>query len=204
VVLSGELPPGTRLIQEDVAARLSVSRTPLREAIRVLVYEGLLRPVPGGSSVEVVELDARESRELYEVREYVDGLAARLCARDGLSDAAVKTLEEALAEIRKEPFATERFNPAHLKFHSTIVEASGNRRLRQLMFIVDMTAQMIFPRLETGPERMRESAEEHQLILDAILARDPDLAEKRAREHIQAATEYWITQEGQAADASAT
>lgn len=193
MILSGEIPPRTRLLQEQVAAQLGVSRTPLREAIRVLVHEGLLTPVAGGGSVEVVELTDEDARDLYEVREVIDGLAARLCTARR-TELPLDVLERDLEELRAaaDPVDTRRFLDAHSRFHIELVRACGNKRLTQTLFIVQMSSIMLFPRLAESPERMRASAEEHADILGQIKAGDVEQAERLARQHIKTASSYWL------------
>jgi len=193
-ILSGDIPPGTRLRQEQVAAQLGVSRTPLREAFRVLIQEGLLISVGGGGTAEVVQLAPRDARELYEVRAVLDGLAARLCAGRvaDLPRAAIETNLIDLESTMEPSFDVRHFNRAHAAFHVALYEASGNVRLLQTLPVVRLSAQMMFGRLATGPERMRDSVSEHRGIYDAILAGDGDEAERLSRAHIDAARGYWL------------
>jgi GntR family transcriptional regulator, vanillate catabolism transcriptional regulator len=196
LVLTGQLPPGTRLIQEEVASELRVSRTPLREAIRVLVHEGLLTTEGGNATVRVAEFSDEDGRELYEVREVVDGLAARLCATRGLSEERLDHLatlaDQLVTSVEAEPLDARMFVAVHAQFHLDILEASGNKRLQRLDSIVGMSAQMLFPRYATRTERMKVSAAEHAHILDAIRSGDGERAEQLARAHIRGASESWF------------
>jgi DNA-binding GntR family transcriptional regulator len=194
LVLSGRLPPGTKLIQEHVAAELRVSRTPLREAIRILVYEGLLTVNPSNGSVQVVEISDKEARELYEIREMIDGLAARLCASQHLSPEQLQELGDLAARMNDtfEPFDMNTFITTHSRFHITILRLAGNSRLQQFEPIVGMSAQMLFHRYPTRVDRMRQSAEEHFEIIKAIASQDGERAERVARAHIQAASAFWL------------
>src|SRR6266545_3240375 len=85
LILDQELPPGTALLQTELAERLGVSRTPLREAFRILEREGLVKVANGNRTIEVARFGPVDLRELYEAREVIDGLAARLQARQGLT-----------------------------------------------------------------------------------------------------------------------
>jgi DNA-binding GntR family transcriptional regulator len=194
LVLSGRIPPGTKLIQEQVAAELGVSRTPLREAMRVLVNEGLLTPIPSSGSVRVVSPSIDEVRDLYQVREVIDGLAARLCTAATLSPSVQAKLKESVDQLARasEPFDLNAFVTAHADFHVLIVASSGNTRVQQMEPLVRMSAQMLFRQFASGGERMRQSTAEHQAILRAILAKDPEAAERLARAHISAASTHWI------------
>src|SRR5438093_10908651 len=84
LILDGTLPPGQPLLQISLSEQLGVSRTPLREALRVLENEGFVRISNGNNTLEVVELSPQEMVEMYELREVVDGLAARLAAKRGI------------------------------------------------------------------------------------------------------------------------
>jgi DNA-binding GntR family transcriptional regulator len=152
LVLSGRIPPGTKLIQEQVAADLGVSRTPLREAIRVLVNEGLLTPIPSSGSVRVVSPSIDEVRDLYQVREVIDGLAARLCTAATLSPSVQAKLKESVDQLARasEPFDLNAFVTAHADFHVLIVASSGNTRVQQMEPLVRMSAQMLFRQFASG------------------------------------------------------
>jgi len=194
LVLAGRLPPGTKLIQEQVAAELGVSRTPLREAIRILVHEGLLTVNPVNGSVQVVEISDKEARELYEVREVIDGLAARLCAGRHLSPEQLQELTDLATRMKEtfEPFDMNTFITTHFRFHVTILRLADNSRLQQFEPVVGMSAQMLFQRYPTRIDRMTKSAEEHFEIIEAIASQDAERAERVARAHIRAASAFWL------------
>jgi GntR family transcriptional regulator, vanillate catabolism transcriptional regulator len=200
-IINGDLLPGTRLLQSELATQLGVSRTPLREAFRVLERDGLIRISNGNKTVEVVAPDTDEIIELYEFREVIDGLAARLLARQGpsekilgLLDKDVRSLEDAVL-----PSQMSAFSQAHAHFHGTIAENCGNRRVVDLSPVVQVTSQVILARrIRSAPEspellRIREAivAEgnaDHRRILSCIARGDEDEAEAAAREHIHKAT----------------
>src|SRR5690348_13675855 len=79
-ILSNRIPPGERLVQTELAEYFGVSRTPLREALRLLQRDGLVRVADGNGTVEVVRLSREDMIELYAIREVIDGLAARTMA----------------------------------------------------------------------------------------------------------------------------
>src|ERR1700733_4690584 len=122
LILSKTIPAGSRLRQEEVAAQLSVSRTPLREAFRVLTHEGLLTQGPTGAGLLVNPLTERDAQELYEVREVIDGLAARLCANR--SDILpIESLQRSVDAIEQasDPFDQDAFHTAHVAFHRELL-----------------------------------------------------------------------------------
>jgi hypothetical protein len=105
-------------VRQQLAAELGVSRTPLREAIRVLVNDGLLAPEPASGTVRVVEFSSDEVLELYQVREIVDGLAARLCAAADLAPQTKQTLEDSLRRFAAscDPFDLTAYVTTHAEF----------------------------------------------------------------------------------------
>jgi GntR family transcriptional regulator, vanillate catabolism transcriptional regulator len=198
MILSHKIPAGSRLVQTELADRLGVSRTPLREAIRVLEQDGLLRVSDGNRTVEVVSFSGDDLVQLYEIREVIDGLAARLLARRGLGVEADKEISDHLRIMSKSvlPLKGEAFFTAHTGFHSAILIHSGNARLRGELQLVRMTAASLrdeFPRqLRTGGGAANEAKAKaalaiakHEAIYDAIRRGDEDLAEQVARYHIR-------------------
>ena len=157
LILDQELPPGTALLQTELAERLGVSRTPLREAFRILEREGLVKVANGNRTIEVARFGAAELRELYEMREVIDGLAARLLARNGLSEDLDGELKALLAEmdVTAEPFQPSRWFSAHLGFHVRIATCCGNSQLHSMLNLIRMTTLSLHgplhDRAELGP-----------------------------------------------------
>ncbi len=188
-ILNGRLPFGTRLRQEDLAAQLEISRTPIREALGRLQQEGLVEILPAvGVRVAALELD--EAVHLYDVREVLDGLAARLAAvrRD---EASLKKLEKALARMAQclEHRDANQWFPAHVTFHDEIFRASGNARLQALAALVKLSIRHFHPLLLKTAHRLEDAYREHRAIFEAIDAHDSELAERLARAHIATAKE---------------
>lgn len=192
MILAGKLRGGTRLRQVDLAGQLGISRTPLREALMKLEQEGLIAVLPSGG-LRVVELDAEGAIELYEIREVLDGLAARLCAERmgklGVK-AGLKTELKALeGQLKKMEGAMKSGNPhnwfiSHHAFHEEIFRASGNSRVLGLSANVRLSIQRFHQLLLTTPNRLEIAFAEHQEIYNAIKAGDPVQAEASARRHI--------------------
>ena len=188
-ILSGRLPSGTRLRQTELAARLAISRTPIREALGRLQQEGLVEILPA-AGVRVAVLNLAEAAELYDVREVLDGLAARLAARR-VDAAAVAGLGKSLARMarcleRDEP---NQWFPAHVAFHDAIFRAAGNARLQAMSSVVRLSIRHFHPLLLRTASRLEDALREHRGIFDAIAAGDEDEAERRARGHIANAKE---------------
>jgi DNA-binding GntR family transcriptional regulator len=180
-ILDGRFLPGARLRQTDLADQLAISRTPIREALVRLQQEGLVDLLPGGG-VRVKLLDLDEAVELYDLREMLDGLAARLAA--ARADAATFTrLEQALARQSR---CVERDDAG---FHEEIARAAGNRHLARLSSIVRLSIRHFHPLLLRTERRLEQAWHEHRAIYEAILARDAGEAERLARQHIVSAKE---------------
>jgi GntR family transcriptional regulator of vanillate catabolism len=193
-ILRGELAPGAPLIQEELAEKLGVSRTPLREAFRILERDGLVRSSPRSNTVLVADFSDDDVTDLYQIREVLDGLAARLAATRRPSDSDLVELARFVTQMSnsiRPGFNTPRYLEAHDAFHLGIVELSRNKRLWAQESVFRISAQMLYGRLATNVERMERSNEEHQQIIDAIASGDGARAEKVARRHISKARLTW-------------
>jgi DNA-binding GntR family transcriptional regulator len=182
-IYAGHYAAGAPLRQETLAEDLKVSRTPLREAIRVLEREGLLQAEPG-RGVRVVSADLPTVLEAYELREVVDGLAARLAAErtggvPGL-DALVEAQRATLA-----PFDPAAYTRTNVDFHAAIVEAAGNAFLRGELPLVRLTSQVFTPFDLIGEVHARAAVDQHVAIVAAIATGDGATAEAAARAHIR-------------------
>jgi DNA-binding GntR family transcriptional regulator len=183
-ILSGHYPPGTPLRQEQLAAEMNISRTPLREALRMLESEGLVSVSPGRGA-RVVAGDRERLLAAYELREVIDGLAARLvAARNGAE--AGKPLAASIAAQRQalEPWQPRAYTSANISFHQTILELSGNEFLVAQLPIVHMTSQVFMPFEVVEHGRATQAVGEHEALLAAITAGNCDEAERLARAHV--------------------
>jgi GntR family transcriptional regulator of vanillate catabolism len=204
-ILNHSIPPGARLIQTELADRMGVSRTPLREAIRLLEEDGLVQVSDGNRTVEVVRLSRQDLVDLYAIREVIDGLAARTLAARGMDEALHSLIGQHITTMAQatEPFRGEDYFVAHINFHTSIIQRCGNRRLASQLPLVRMTAASLrdtFPRFVTEGRRTSAAAarqtaraahEEHVRVLKAIENQDPEEAERAAREHIANAVRYF-------------
>jgi GntR family transcriptional regulator of vanillate catabolism len=204
-ILSHSIEPGARLVQAELASRMGVSRTPLREALRVMEQDGLVRVSDGNRTVEVARLSRRDLIDLYAIREVLDGLAARTMADRGSDHETQAMLAEFVGAMEPAggPFPGHEYFSAHIKFHATIMERCGNRRLASQLPLVRMTAASLrdsFPKFVTENSRTsaaaaRETAQathkEHLRIYEAIVRTDPQTAERAARAHIANAVRYF-------------
>ncbi|MEJ2864447.1 GntR family transcriptional regulator [Actinomycetospora flava] len=185
-IYSGRYASGARLPQENLAAELGVSRTPLREALRVLEQEGLVRVTPG-QGARVVTGDVETLLAAYELRAVVDGLAARLTARSRPGPTRCRDLRRTLAAQRAalDPWSPRAYTGANVDFHEQILHLSGNEFLVAEAPVLRMTAQVFAPVALVDPARARRAIAEHEAIASAIEAGREDDAERLARAHIR-------------------
>ena len=183
-IRDGGLAPGMRLRETELAERLGISRTPVREAIRQLEADGLVvhLPRPGAS---IRTLDHAEVVELYEMRAVLEGTAARLAARaaSSIELAELAALNNELAAAPAGPQARE----LNRQFHRTLFDAARNRFLLKSISALQKTLLILGPSTLTDPERAALAVAEHAAVLTAFEARDGAGAEAAMRAHVEAA-----------------
>jgi len=185
-LISGQIfPPGSKLNVEQLCRDLGVSRTPVWDAMKRLETEGLVETVPR-QGVFVLNFSVDKVREIYAVREVLEGLAARWAA-ERLGQAEVAALDAVIqrqaAAVRALDFPA--YSRADLEFHGRVLAAARNHLLsRQLESVY---GQMLVLRLRTLnlPERIHASFAEHTRVFEAVAARDPERAEAAARTHVR-------------------
>lgn len=183
-IRQGTLSPGTRVTETDLAARLSISRTPVREAIRRLEADGLVTHQPRIGAV-VRTLDYAEIMEIYEMRNVLEGTAARMAAR---SASKVELAE--LISLNAGMAATtdgSRLAELNRRFHLTLIDAARNRYLVRAVQAIHKTMLILGPTTLEEEGRAKAAVEEHERILAALAARDGTAAEAEMRAHMDAA-----------------
>ena len=183
-ILKGELEPGERLMEIQLAERLGVSRTPIREAIRKLELEGLVLMIPR-KGAEVAKISEKSLRDVLEVRRSLEELAAELaCQR--MDAEALKDLEDAQKAFIQavESGETMTMAEADEHFHDVIYMGTGNTRLVQILN--NLREQMYRYRLEyiKDAEKRQILLVEHESILRAIRSRHVAEAKEAVRAHI--------------------
>jgi DNA-binding GntR family transcriptional regulator len=174
-IISGDLAGGELISEGEVADRLGVSRTPVREAFLRLQSEGFMRLYPKRGAL-ITPIEHGESRDVLEARALVETRSVeRVTADPERTAALVATLEERLAtqlaEAKKG--GGESYARADVDFHAAIVEASGNIVLRQFYGTLrDRQLRMIAASVPVGGRRTEEVAEQHRGLLEAIRERD--------------------------------
>nr|WP_202432828.1 GntR family transcriptional regulator [Streptomyces sp. SID7815] len=181
-IIEVELQPGERLVERDLAAELEVSRIPLREALRLLAADGLVVLVPHRGAL-VAPFTPADVRDLFDVRESLESLAARLAA-ERADEEGLARLADGLEAARAATRAHDRaaIAEANAAFHADIVELAANALLSGVMRPLEARMHWLF-RLTAQRDPDRQCAE-HQRMYEAIAARDADRAARLAHEHV--------------------
>lgn len=183
-ILNGELKPGDPLPEIKISEELGVSRTPVREALRKLELEGLVKTIPNRGTL-VVGISEKDIEDIYIIREYIEGLAAKWAAKYMTGE----QLEEMQGIVELQEFYANKndyFQVWQLdsRFHYKLYQASGSRVLKQTLTSMHHYIQRARELSVSREGRAVTSVQEHKNILDAIAKRDGELAEKLAVEHI--------------------
>ncbi len=185
-ILHGELKPGERLMEIQLANRLGVSRTPVREAIRMLELEGLVINTPHRGA-QVASITEKDLQDVLEVRKGLEEMSIRL-ACERITDQQLQELYEASRRFEKQAESDEdimKLAAADEAFHAIIYKASGNQRLEQL--INNLLDQMFRYRIEyLKDEANRQSLiTEHDELWNSLKNRDYNRSRKFMRQHIE-------------------
>lgn len=178
----GELRPGQRLRELELADRLKVSRTPIREALRRVASEGLAQVYPG-RGLAVTEYDKQQVRELYALRAVLEGTAAQFAALHA-SPAEIELMGEILDKCTDVFDIPDEMMRMNVQFHNTIHEAAHNRFLVQALEQISNALALLPGTTFAMPERPTAAHAEHMAIMDALRRRASDEADRLMRAHI--------------------
>ncbi|MBR4942166.1 MAG: GntR family transcriptional regulator [Clostridia bacterium] len=183
-ILDGVYPDGFSLTESKISAELKVSRTPVREALFRLEQEGLVRIVHNKGAV-VIGVSLDDIRDIYTIRMQVEGLASRWAA-ERATDEHIRRMREI---VDLEMFYAQKSDvqqTRHLDslFHSALYEACGSNPLRKTLSTYHSYIGRAREKSFARGDRPVLAAKEHMGILDAIVSKNGDLAEKLTREHI--------------------
>jgi len=191
-ILAGKMPPGTRLLEVHLADEMGVSRTPIREAIRVLEQEGLviMRPRRGA---EVAKITVPQMRDVLELRTVLDVLAVEL-ACERATDEDIKEIEKAAKEFEQAVYDGDLhvMIERDTVFHRMLVAGSHNKKL--IVVNHDMEDQVNRCRYETEKEASARGTllKDHEAIIKAIKERDKNAASEAARVHVSRQMEEFL------------
>ena len=189
-ILRGELKPGERLMELKLASQLGVSRTPVREAIRMLEQEGLAVTVPRRGA-EVAKMTEKDMEDVLAIRIALEDLAMRLSCQN-ISDEMLDRIKSAMLDFEDKINCSdvEDIARADVEFHELLYEASNNPKL--ITLLNNLREQIYRYRIEylKDPETYPLLVEEHRQIYEALLARDEDAAVKHVESHLHNQEKY--------------
>lgn len=193
-ILNGQYKENDELREIAIGAELGVSRTPVREALRQLELEGLIKIIPNKGAY-VTGITAKDVKDIYEIRFLLEGLCARWAA-EHIHEEQLNKLRETvlLAEYHLNLPSSEQVYHLDGAFHRIMFEASGSKRLEHVLADFHRYVQRSRRHSIASKERAEKSIQEHKEILEAIEAKDPDRAEQLARAHIAHVMQHLHTQ----------
>lgn len=191
LILEGRYAPGQRMIEDELAQRVGVSRTSVRDSLRRLVNEGLVRTEPNRGTF-VADLSTAEIDEIFQLRAILEGHATAQAALNAKPE-DLDELERIAADIEAlldrtdlppdELFAC--FQSSNNEFHSVILRASGSQRLQALAKpLIELPLVLMKNQNWPGEVSVRRSNQQHTEIIEALRARDPLLGKLRTQSHI--------------------
>lgn len=185
---NGDFAPGDRLREEDVAKRLDLSRTPVREALRRLENAGVVEHRPRIGAV-IRKLSQTEIVELYEMRIVLERTAARMAAQHG-SEAEFDALEEINARLEAAKQTPTLGAAINQDFHAALYRAARNRFLLSSADAINNALILLGPTTYHDPDRVRIVVLQHADVITALRQRDGDMAASTAEAHLQTSLRY--------------
>lgn len=192
-ITSGKLSPGERIIQEQIAQALGVSRQPVQQALLLLRNQGVLKDA-GGRGLIVAPLDADHVEHIYEMRAVIEGLACRLAATHRADQASKQGA--AIIEAGRKAVATgsvARMIAADIRFHEFLYGLSGNPLIGHAMDTHLTYTQRVMGEVLVQDQEPRDIWDQHAKILAAIVSGKSELAEKLAKEHLMQASHFMVS-----------
>jgi DNA-binding GntR family transcriptional regulator len=192
-IASGAIAPGDRIIQEQIAQALGVSRQPVQQALVLLRNQGVLHDAPGRGLL-VAALDPDHVRHMYDIRAAIEGLAARRAAELGAERAA--KAGPALIEAGRKAVAAgsvAKMIAADMKFHDFLYTLSGNPLIEPALENHLTYTQRVMGEVLMRDEKPRDIWDQHEAILKAVAKGNGDRAEALVRSHLMQAAGFMVT-----------
>jgi DNA-binding GntR family transcriptional regulator len=193
LVFSGELAPGSDHLETELAERLGMSRTPVREAVLVLESQGLLEVRPR-KGVRIMPISPADMREIYEVLTELESMAADRAARAGYGAVELSELQSAIRDMDEALGRDDRtaWAEADERFHRELVRLGGNRRVMEIFDrLSDQVRRAKAVTLFVRPLPLK-SNEDHRAVSEAIRSGDAETARETHRRHRQQACEVIV------------
>jgi DNA-binding GntR family transcriptional regulator len=193
MILRREIEPGEKIIEKELASKIGVSRTPLREALCRLENEKIIKSIPQRGAF--VQKQSKETIiEVLLIREVLEGLVARQASQN-IDEKALKKLRVCLDKIHNTPDKDKyliKYTHADEEFHSLLLKVCKNNMLNSMMEMVNTYLKIIRLRTVVIPGRAKKTISEHYEILKAIESKDEQAAENLMRKHIVSVRNYAI------------
>lgn len=188
-IVTNRLPPGVAIAEQDISNVLGISRTPVREALKQLEAEGLVRHIPlRGTFVE--EVTTQDLEEIFALRETLEALALKAAIND-ITDEELYEIEILLRSLEYDS-SEEKFYNSDRKLHGLIVKHGGNRRLALFLNTLNSQMERLRHIAAMKPHRLQKSKQEHLEIVAALKLRDLAGAERLLRQHLRNVKESTI------------
>lgn len=190
-IVDGYYPQGVKLTEQNLVEEFTISRPLLREILADLESQGLVERKPNKGAI-VRRVDSNSLLEIMEIREVLEGLAARLAARNSKPE-DWKELEEAFGEpaekmVKEQEF--ENFLELVAKLREQIVKAADSEELTKLIYSLFAKITIVQRRVVILPNRMEQGIHEHREVIKALISGDENAAEQRKKENLRSAREY--------------
>lgn len=184
LIMTGELPVGSRINESELSQRFNTSRGPIREALRALEEAGLVR-VEKNRGMFVREISFEEVEEIYELREALEEIVGRRVALRITAD-GIERLKAMIEAMRAAAQAQEleQYAQLNLQFHDILLDTAASAKLTETYQRLIKELSLFRLQALAGGGGLRVSADEHREIVDAIASRDPEQAAQALRRHV--------------------
>ena len=199
-IAGGKLRPGERIIQEQIAQELGVSRQPVQQALVLLKNQGVLCDAPG-RGLQVASMDPTFVHQMYDMRAVIEGLAFRKAAEHFTPDAKVRG-EQLLAAGRDAVLrgSVNDMITADMTFHNFIYELADNPLIGPAMETQWVNTQRVMGSVLLSADKPRDIWDQHEAMFEFVASGDGVRAEQTARMHIQEAADFMIQRMGEQQD----
>jgi len=191
-VVSPEVPPGGKINEDELANKLGVSKTPVREALSKLAHDGIVEIIPNRGAYKV-KLTKEDLREIMLIRETLEGLCVRL-AVENINEKVIQRLNAILNQFEEKYLEKDfsRYPEAHLKFHNLLHNTSKSQRLIRIIQSMYDLINMVRLQYFSNPDNIKRSLRFHKELVDALEKRDGELAEKIRTDMLRSTYQYLL------------
>jgi DNA-binding GntR family transcriptional regulator len=184
MIRKGALKKGDRILEAPMCQAMGVSRTPLREALRILSSEGLIELIPNRGAY-VAQPSIKDIGEMFYVMSILEGTCARVCV-EKMDDEGLRRLDDLYRKLEQHCQAEDRekYMAVNHSFHSLVQELAGNSVLSEVIDALRQKILLYRYRQIYQPNRLKESMQEHRLLQRAFRERNPEAAERFMQEHL--------------------